>query len=80
MSHTTTLFHDGFVYDYLNDPPQVAVFDKPHGRFVLLDPGRKLKTDITTDQVLTFCGELRAYANSHANGFLQFWRQATVCR
>jgi hypothetical protein len=72
VSQNTTLFHDGFVYDYLSDPQQIAVFDKHRGRFVLLDPSRKLKTEISTDQVLTFCGELRTFAINHSNGFLQF--------
>src|SRR5262245_45461527 len=40
VSEATTLFLDGIVYDFLTEPPQVAVFRKPGGgnpgRFILL--------------------------------------------
>jgi hypothetical protein len=72
VSQNTTLFRTGIVYDYLADPPRVAVFDKPHHRFVLLDALRKQKTDINAEQVLTFCAELRSLAVSGPNSFLKF--------
>jgi hypothetical protein len=56
----------------LTDPPQVAVFDKPHHRFVLLDGVRRQKTDISAEQVLTFCSELRSLVLSGPNSFLKF--------
>ncbi len=72
VSQNITLFHSGVVYDYLSNPTRVAVFDQPHGRFVLLDPTRKVKTYINTDQVLTFCGVLRTWAINGPNEFLKF--------
>ncbi len=72
LSQNTTLFRDGVVYDFLGDPPQIAVFDKLHGRFVLLDTQRKLRSDISTEQLLVFCGELRAWALNASKGYLQF--------
>jgi hypothetical protein len=72
VSQTTTLFRAGVVYDYLADPPGTAVFDQPHGRFVLLNPILKLKTEVTTDQVLAFCAEMRNMAVSGPNRFLNF--------
>jgi len=72
ISQNTTLFRSGVVYDYLIDPPRVAVFDKPHHRFVLLDSARKQKTDINAEQVLTFCAELHGLAVSGPNSFLKF--------
>lgn len=72
LSQNVTLFRAGVVYDYLADPPRIAVFDKPHGRFVLLDTVKKQKTEINTEQVSTFCAELRNLAVSGPNRFLKF--------
>ncbi len=72
VSHNTTLFKAGYVYDYLSDPDRVAVFDKPHGRFILLDPTRKLKTEIKTDDVLTFATKFHDWAAKSANAFMRF--------
>ena len=38
VSQNVTLFQAGYVYDYMADPERVAVFDRAHGRFILLDP------------------------------------------
>jgi NAD-dependent SIR2 family protein deacetylase len=48
VSHNTTLFEAGYVYDYLSDPERVAVFDQHHGRFIVLDPVRKVKSEVKT--------------------------------
>lgn len=65
VSQATTLFHSGAVYDYLeSETPglveRVAVFDQPHGRFILLDTQRKVKAEVKTDDVLLFAGKLQA--------------------
>ena len=72
LCQNITLFHAGKVYDYLAEPPEIVVFDKANGRFVLLDPVRKLRTDVSANQVLVFCGELRSWAVNEANGLLKF--------
>ncbi|MBI3837599.1 MAG: hypothetical protein HY288_06665 [Planctomycetia bacterium] len=75
VSQTTTLFKAGYVYDYLSSPPnpeQVAVFDKQHGRFILLDPSRKLKTEIRSEDVLVFARQCQALAGKSSNAFLKF--------
>jgi hypothetical protein len=51
QSQGVTIFQDGLVYDFLNDPGEVIVFDKARQRFVLLDTGRHLQSEITTDEV-----------------------------
>jgi hypothetical protein len=71
-SETVTLFRAGVVYDYLTDPPGVAVFDKAHGRFILLNPTRKVKTEIKTDDVLTFAQSIKGAAGQSQNKFLKF--------
>lgn len=79
VSRNTTLFQAGYVYDYLTNPQQVgtgervAVFDQPHGRFILLDPVRKLKAEVKTDEVLLFASKLQgAVAAKSSNAFSKF--------
>ncbi len=71
-SQNLTLFHAGYVYDYLPEPERVAVFDRAHGRFILLDPVRKLKVEIKTDDVLVFSKRFHAWAAKNQNAFMQF--------
>jgi len=71
-SENVTLFRAGVVYDYLSDPQGVAVFDKAHGRFILLNPARKIKTEIKTDDVTTFAQSVKAAAGQSQNKFLRF--------
>jgi hypothetical protein len=75
-SRTTTLFLDGIVYDFLEQPAQVAVFrhptgDKP-GRFILLAPPQRIRTEITTDQLTGAMTKLRTWAARQNDPFLQF--------
>jgi len=70
-SQTTTLFRAGVVYDYLSDPPKVAIFDKPRGRFILLDPTRKVKTEIKIEELLRFTERLRQLAAEGQNAQLK---------
>ena len=79
LSRNTTLFRAGYVYDYLTNPQEVAavervaVFDQPHGRFILLDPVRKLKAEVKMDEVLLFASKLQAEAAAESsNAFSRF--------
>lgn len=72
VSQSTTLFHAGYVYDYLSDPDRVAVFDGAHGRFILLDPKRELKTEIQTSDVLAFTETLQNVASKSSRAFMRF--------
>jgi hypothetical protein len=72
LSQNVTLFAAGFVYDYLSDPDRVAVFDRTRGRFILLDPVRKIKAEVTTDEVLAFSEKFHALASKSTNAFTQF--------
>jgi hypothetical protein len=72
LNQTVTLFRAGFVYDYLTKPEQVAVFDKPRGRFILLDPATKRKTEIKTEEVLAFAQECQRRSTESSNSFLRF--------
>jgi hypothetical protein len=72
VSSSTTLFHVGIVYDYLADPPQVAILDPARGRFILLDVSRREKTEITTAEVATFATNMQSWAAKAPNLFLRF--------
>jgi hypothetical protein len=50
-SQTTTIFREGLVYDCIDDPAEVVVFDANGGRFVLLEVANKLRAEITLAQI-----------------------------
>ena len=73
VSENRTLFHAGYVYDYLlSGPERIAVFDKPHGRFILLDPARKIKAEVKIDDVTAFTDKFHDWAAKNRNAFLKF--------
>jgi hypothetical protein len=51
QSHGSTIFHKGLVYDFLADPAEIIVFDKARGRFMLLDPTRRVQSEMTIEFV-----------------------------
>jgi hypothetical protein len=75
-SEATTLFLDGVVYDFLATPEQTAVFRKPTGgkpgRFILLDPQDRIRTEFTTEQLARAMQKLRTWASRQDDPFLQF--------
>ncbi|MEX2309935.1 MAG: hypothetical protein WD738_20350 [Pirellulales bacterium] len=75
-SETTTLFLEGAVYDFLAQPPQIAVFRKAGGgkpgRFILLDAERRIRTELSTDQLAGAMEKLRAWAERQRDPFLKF--------
>lgn len=46
-----TLFRDGLVYDFATLPDEIAVYHPVRERFVLLNPDKKLRTEITLPQL-----------------------------
>ncbi len=72
ISESTTIFHDGLVYDYMQDPPEVIVLDKAGGRFVLLDTIRRVRAELTTDDVATFVRQLQRVAPTQNDPLKQF--------
>lgn len=59
LSRSLTLFHAGVIYDYLDEPKRVAVLDPKGGRFILLDPQRKLRAEVKTSDVRRFTDGLQ---------------------
>jgi hypothetical protein len=78
VSLNTSLFEAGFVYDYLflagheSNPYQVAVFDQARGRFVLIDPARKIKAEVKTEDVRLFTEKWQSVAEKSSRPFMKF--------
>ncbi|MFM8224065.1 MAG: hypothetical protein ACKOJF_34630, partial [Planctomycetaceae bacterium] len=51
MSRTTTVFHAGKVYDFLDAGDRITIFEPAQGRFVILDGARQLRTEVTVDDL-----------------------------
>jgi hypothetical protein len=77
VSETTTLFHNGAVYDFITEPAQWAVFGKASGgkpgRFLLLNPAYRVQTELTTEQVSSAVERLRVAAAKESD---ERWRHA----
>jgi hypothetical protein len=76
VSETTTLFFDGVVYDFIDEPAQIAVFRKSQGgkpgRFILLDPKHLIKTELSTAQLTGAMEKLRKWAGQQTDPLLIF--------
>lgn len=71
-TESTTIFLDDQVYDYLKTPEEITVFDRQEGRFVLLDPVRRIRTGLTTADLSDLAERLRQWAAGQPIEFLQF--------
>ena len=71
-SQSTTIFSEGLIYDFLDKPAEITVFDLEHHRFILLDPTRRVRTELSTDEVAALCENLRTWAKRQTDPFLQF--------
>lgn len=57
-----TIFYGGVVYDYLEQPAEMIVFDKAAGKFTLLDTSRQLQAEVSTQHVGKFIAGLKTKA------------------
>lgn len=71
-ARTTTIFLDRLVYDFLEKPAEVTVFDKAAGRFTLLDLTRRVRTEVSAKQVTALTERLQAWARVQTDPLLQF--------
>jgi len=69
---STTIFHAGVVYDYLEQPAETTVFQRSQGRFILLDADRRLRTELTTTEVSAFTDQLQKRAVTHRDPLIRF--------
>lgn len=71
-AQSTTLFYHGVVYDYLEDPAEVTVFDPSRGRFILLDLKRRVRTEVPAERVEKLVERVGQWAGEHSDPFLRF--------
>jgi hypothetical protein len=69
---STTIFYGDVVYDYLEQPAEIIVFEKSPGRFVTLDLARQVRAELTTDEVAAFTARLRQWAIGHRDPVISF--------
>ena len=72
VSEDLALFRGEQVYDFLNKPREVTVFDKPRSRVILLDPARRIKTILTMEHLMAFSDELRTWCGRQSDPLLKF--------
>ncbi len=76
VSHTVTLFDSNKVYDFVDQPPQVAIFRPPNslhaGHFVLLDLKTKQRTEISTEQIEGLMKKVTRWATQQDDPLLKF--------
>jgi hypothetical protein len=73
VGHSTTLFHQAMVYDYLENPAEVVVFDRKADLFTLLDPARQVRCEIADDEVLVLAERVRELAGRQSDPLLRFF-------
>jgi len=71
-TESTTIFSRGEIYDYLKEPAETIVLDLARGRFVLLDRARRIRTEVTTQEVSGLCENLRQWAVMQTDPYLKF--------
>ena len=64
ISRSTTIFNRGVIYDFLDHPAEIIIFDPANQRFILLDVDRKLRTELTTTIVGKAIDRLKGLAKS----------------
>ena len=76
VSENVTLFRSGVVYDFLSEPAQIAVFRDGSpgaaGRFVLLDPDKRVQTEVSTDRIDSFLEKVSNWAATQDDAYLRF--------
>ncbi|MBL8828320.1 MAG: hypothetical protein JNM18_15165 [Planctomycetaceae bacterium] len=72
VAESTTIFRGGRVYDLLTQKAEITIFDPSNNRFVIIDPERKLKTEVTTDQIEGFIQRVRSGVANTEPGLATF--------
>jgi hypothetical protein len=68
-----TVFKAGVVYDFmLNKPEEVIIYDVKRGRFVLLDPARRMQTEVTLEKLRELTADIKLAAANAADENVRF--------
>jgi len=72
VSTSTTLFHEGNVYDFLGNMPEAVIYRPASQKFVLLDLRRGVRVELPLSTVTDFVEELRKKAMASSDPQIQF--------
>lgn len=76
LSHTVTLFDKNTVYDFVDEPEQIAIFRAPSpghgGQFILLDIKTERRTEISTERITGLLEKLSKWAAEQKDPLLKF--------
>lgn len=76
LSHTVTLFDKNTVYDFVENPEQIAIFRAPTpgsgGQFILLDVGSARRTEVSTERISGLMDKLSSWAADQKDPLLKF--------
>jgi hypothetical protein len=65
VSRSVTIFQAGLVYDFLSNPGEVIIFNKADRRFILLDMDRRVRSEISMDDVRDFVNRVKQRMAGH---------------
>ncbi len=76
LSHTITMFDKNTVYDFVDNPDQIAIFRAPTsgsgGQFILLDVGSARRTEVSTERISGLMEKLSRWAAEQKDPLLKF--------
>jgi hypothetical protein len=72
QSKNVTLFQGTHAFDFLDQPRQIAFYDLPRGRIVLVDPARRMKAEVSRATLDAFCDNLRHLERRTEDPILDF--------
>lgn len=72
VSENTTRFRGGLVYDFASDGGAISIFNTETGRFILLDKTRRIKTELSTRELLAYAQWVRNKSKEADDKLLRF--------
>ncbi len=72
ISQSVTIFHGGVVYDCMTAPAETVVFDEVADRFVLLNPARRIRAELTTSELAALVDRLQKLALKNDDAVVRF--------
>lgn len=76
LSHTITMFDKNTVYDFVDNPEQIAIFRAPAsghgGQFILLDVTSARRTEVSTERIAGLMEKLSKWAAEQKDPLLKF--------
>jgi hypothetical protein len=75
-SENLTLFRGSEVYDFLDKPSEITLFDRPRGRVILIDPVRRVKTEVKIERLTAFSDDLKTWCGRQSDPLLKFASEA----